>query len=1056
MVFCQNCGLENPDSAPVCSNCGSALGVSSAAGAVPSPGAPTPQAIPAAPGMTLSLSSVLRGQYLILKKLAAGGMGAVYLVKDSQLFDRLCVVKEMLPYYTNAAEKAEAESKFEREARLLANLRHPGIPQVYDYFIEQNRYYLVMEFVDGDNLEERLAQSGGPLPEREVIDCVIQVASVLVYIDQQSPPVIHRDIKPANIILDKSTGHAKLVDFGIAREAASTTGPVQSSVLGTPGYSPPEQYAHNTESRSDVFSLGATMHHLLSGLDPRQAPRLFEYPPLSQVVPGISPVLEALVARMLESNPTQRPTAVQLHQELRTLGQPQVAATGGPFAFRSGAMVHDVMELARECDSNWSDGIHHLYNGHLEVWFHGINRHDLAVRAEAIRKQGGNPNAGLEDLLRALNPTMPLPVLNVRPLQLNLGSLEKGDKLSATIEIENGGRGYVHGEAKVLVPWVKVTPVEFGCRQGDQVELDIEIDSGQLAEGSVNAQVLALSSNGGQAVISAQFLVTWQPKPVLDVARLDFGEMMEESLGQQVVASFSITNGGGGLLEGQLDCPSGWVFLNARDFRLLSGQSMEVNAVADTGQLSLAHTRVADIALISTGGNVTLPARISVLKEAYKQRTMRWGIYGIWLLLGVAGWAVASAVGMRLLMGMQPDQVAAASWAGGAAVVSLAALSISRKQVPLLDEIENYYHQGDLQREIPTSGFGLKRVGLVACGLVLSGLLLGVSYNRMRPAAWWALPSGAVAGALLGALLATSGDRTVKLSGVRSLVAGVAMAFLGTLLTANRSATSAMGFTIWWTAAGVALTAGAFPHLSLRLRWLLGHVRPGLLCVLLAYLGWLTGMALLYRTTPPFVAFYGIVPGMRLRVALQYVPIIALAIGGMVLGRWADGSVGANRRQDAQLMLWALVPAMGVGIVGFLLGRIVFGVLSVIPVWRWGVMGTVLAIELALAWLAKHRAQQVTDAWDKVRRAAGSWTSKIALPTAMTGIWSKVQGWLPSAPQGGWLAGLGMTAAIGVAGTATLLSPFITHVVFSLLLWLIVLAIVALVVMTLVRYVRTH
>ena len=250
MQYCTNCGAENSDRARFCAICGKPISAASpppTVVAVPPAPAAAPYAPPAVASSpspssqqpTLMLQSQLHGRYLVRKLLGQGGMGAVYLAEDRQVFDRLCVVKEMLPYYTTPAERQQAEQNFEREARLLASLRHPGVPQLYDYFIENNNYYLVMEWVEGENLETHLASAQGPLPETDVLGYAIQLAAILVDIARQNPPVIHRDIKPANIIV-RDDGQVKLVDFGIAK---ATTGSGQSSKmsmpLGTPGYAPP-------------------------------------------------------------------------------------------------------------------------------------------------------------------------------------------------------------------------------------------------------------------------------------------------------------------------------------------------------------------------------------------------------------------------------------------------------------------------------------------------------------------------------------------------------------------------------------------------------------------------------------------------------------------------------------------------------------------------------------------------------------------------------------------------------------------------------------------------
>jgi len=148
MITCSQCGYEqNPDQARFCALCAAPLSDDMAP-------------LENTRGRTLAANTLLQGKYVILGKLSEGGMGAVYLAQDTKLFNRPCVVKEMLPFYTTDEERRIAERNFEREARTLASLRHPGVPEIYDYFIEEDRYYLVMAFVEGQDLGQMLAERG--------------------------------------------------------------------------------------------------------------------------------------------------------------------------------------------------------------------------------------------------------------------------------------------------------------------------------------------------------------------------------------------------------------------------------------------------------------------------------------------------------------------------------------------------------------------------------------------------------------------------------------------------------------------------------------------------------------------------------------------------------------------------------------------------------------------------------------------------------------------------------------------------------------------------------
>jgi len=208
------------------------------------------------------------GAYRIVRSLGKGGMGALYLAEDVGALNRLCVIKEMLDYFdpNNPQEVARARQRFEDEARVPAALKHPGIPDIYTLFSEQGRNYIVMQFVDGDNLEQRLAREGPQKPE-DVARWGVQVCKVLEYLARVKPnPVVHHDIKPANLILDKNSGEIRLVNFGTAKarltlQPGGRVGLQKSSIYGTVGYAPPEQYQARSEPRSDVYALAATMYH---------------------------------------------------------------------------------------------------------------------------------------------------------------------------------------------------------------------------------------------------------------------------------------------------------------------------------------------------------------------------------------------------------------------------------------------------------------------------------------------------------------------------------------------------------------------------------------------------------------------------------------------------------------------------------------------------------------------------------------------------------------------------------------------------------------------------
>ncbi len=282
------------------------------------------------PGEPLSEGHLLDGRYRVRKVLGVGGMGRVYLSNDTRLASRPVAVKEMI-LGDGIAEKKAIED-FTREATVLARLAHPGIPTLIDHFAEKGRHYLVMEFVAGGTLEDALTTSGGKLSETQTLRYARQMLEVLDFLHGQNPPIIYRDIKPGNIMIDKD-GRAMLIDFGIARFLPKGG---KATMIGSPGYAPPEQYVGKVEPRSDLYSLAATMHHLMTGRDPALEPP-FSFPPVKSVAPEISAQTAAAIDRALSHQIDKRfPSAREMLNALPTPPPEERAHTGASGAFANG------------------------------------------------------------------------------------------------------------------------------------------------------------------------------------------------------------------------------------------------------------------------------------------------------------------------------------------------------------------------------------------------------------------------------------------------------------------------------------------------------------------------------------------------------------------------------------------------------------------------------------------------------------------------------------------------------------------------------------------------
>jgi outer membrane protein assembly factor BamB/tRNA A-37 threonylcarbamoyl transferase component Bud32 len=322
---------------------------------------------------------VLQNRYRILTLHEVGGMSTVYRAQDLRFtkVKREVIVKEMLNTATDPQVRDMMQSNFEREANILAALNHPGIVQVYDFFSESARHYLVMEYVDGKTLEKILLETEGFLPEVEVVHWALQVCEVLSYLHSHDPqPIIFRDIKPENIMLDKH-GRIRLVDFGIAKVFES--GP-KHTMIGTEGYTPPEQYRGRMEPRVDIYALGATMHHLLSKQNPKlEAPFSFHEHPIHRTNPTVSRELMEVVNRALEYDIDKRfGSAEEMQRALRSLSSARVR--GGTSAFGTTAFVSsDIMAIWRFRCEDQVRSSPTVYNGVVYVGAYDHNLYALGA-----------------------------------------------------------------------------------------------------------------------------------------------------------------------------------------------------------------------------------------------------------------------------------------------------------------------------------------------------------------------------------------------------------------------------------------------------------------------------------------------------------------------------------------------------------------------------------------------------------------------------------------------------------------------------------------------------
>lgn len=268
----------------------------------------------------------LRDRYIIRRIIGRGGMGSIYLAEDNRLPGRLCAIKEVQQDVNlSEAIREQGREQFYREASVLAQLDHPNLPKVSDFFSEGECDYLVMDYVPGEDLKTIMDQSrrdGHFLPQSDVLKWANQLADALEYLHSQPSPVIHRDIKPSNLKITPS-GLIKLVDFGLVKQLIPdemTVTVIQGR--GTALYTPLEQYggdAGHTDARSDIYAFGATLYHLLTNHQPTEAKQRFLQPdslrPPRELNPSINPSVESAILWAMALHPDNRPQSIKAFRQ---------------------------------------------------------------------------------------------------------------------------------------------------------------------------------------------------------------------------------------------------------------------------------------------------------------------------------------------------------------------------------------------------------------------------------------------------------------------------------------------------------------------------------------------------------------------------------------------------------------------------------------------------------------------------------------------------------------------------------------------------------------------
>ncbi len=315
--YCVQCGAACIATEPVCRACGASLKVTL-------PLHDEDESLPPETGLPepLPANHLLANRYRIVRRVGGGGFGAVYEALDTRE-NRQVAIKEISLSGLTPQQVIEATGSFNREVELLSHLAHPGIPRLYEHMTDSEHWYLAMEFIAGETLEERLARTAdGRLPLEQVLQIGSQVCDVLEYLHSRQPAIIFRDLKPANLMLLPDQ-RVYVIDFGVARRYTPGK-PKDTIAFGSPGYAAPEQYGRaQTGPRSDIYSLGALLHQMLTGQDPSLSP--FRFLPLRTYDRALPVELEKLIAHMLETDMERRPaSADEVRRRLQAIAASRI------------------------------------------------------------------------------------------------------------------------------------------------------------------------------------------------------------------------------------------------------------------------------------------------------------------------------------------------------------------------------------------------------------------------------------------------------------------------------------------------------------------------------------------------------------------------------------------------------------------------------------------------------------------------------------------------------------------------------------------------------------
>ena len=512
--ICPVCKRVNRSASIFCSYCGYRLKTDGVA-SQPNISKTEPPRSNVAADVTGNLPSgmLLKKRYRILRKIAQGGMGAVYESSDvTAPQGTRWAVKEISPGSLPAAERTQSISDFRREAQMLATLEHPNLPQVVETFEDVGKHFLVMEFVPGHTLLNIIDGARGFLPEERIMAWARQMFDVLHYLHSQDPPIIYRDLKPSNIMLVEGTERIKLIDFGIAR--FHKAGKVRDTeAFGTAGYAPPEQYGKGqTDQRSDIYALAATLHHVATEHDPSLSP--FNWLPARRYNPALSTRLESGLQKALSLDPAMRFASMRDFASALGITLPEMARQDGhyaqaqpvveinppvapiqpkqskkkqpsPSAPAPAPVAIPVFIPVTPAQPSLSIAPPAGAHATTERASNVAPTSDIMAPTSAMNSPvtivptGARPNG-------AHQPSRTTPSLLVSDRLVDFGEAKWNSKPARKISLRSSGQGHVKGSIIATHPWIANNPRHF---QGNSVTLEVKVKKRELPFGRVELQV---------------------------------------------------------------------------------------------------------------------------------------------------------------------------------------------------------------------------------------------------------------------------------------------------------------------------------------------------------------------------------------------------------------------------------------------------------------------------------------------------------------------------------------------------------------------------------------